>query len=110
MFVSPYGHRRRPRPQPSPELLALAQAIRQARRAKDLSQEALAARADVHPKHLSEIERANKDPRATTLIRLAEALDLTPAELYRASEARPGAGDGRAASGSAAADGGRSSP
>jgi transcriptional regulator with XRE-family HTH domain len=105
MFVSPSGHRRRPRPQPSPELLALAKAIRQARRAKDLSQEALAARADVHPKHLSEIERANKDPRATTLIRLAEALDLTPAELYRASEARPGADDGQPASGSATLDG-----
>jgi transcriptional regulator with XRE-family HTH domain len=108
MFVSPYGHRRRPRPQPPPELLALAKAIRRARRAKDLSQEALAARADVHPKHLSEIERANKDPRATTLYRLAEALELTPAELYRASEARPGADDGKAATDSAAsADGGR---
>jgi transcriptional regulator with XRE-family HTH domain len=84
MFVS-HGAPRRPSP-PSPELLALAQTIRQARRARDLSQEALAALAGVHPKHLSEIERANKDPRATTLIRLAEALGLTPAELYAHSE------------------------
>jgi transcriptional regulator with XRE-family HTH domain len=95
MFVSP-GPARRPSP-PSPELLALAHAIRQARRAKDLSQEALAALADVHPKHLSEIERANKDPRATTLIRLAEALGLTPAELYAASEGSAAEGGGKAA-------------
>ncbi len=72
---------------PSPALLALARTIRQARRARELSQEALAAVAGVHPKHLSEIERANKDPRATTVIRLAEALGLTPAELYARSEA-----------------------
>jgi transcriptional regulator with XRE-family HTH domain len=71
---------------PSPELLALARTIRQVRRAQELSQEALAAFAGVHPKHVSEIERANKDPRATTVIRLAEALGLTPAELYARSE------------------------
>jgi transcriptional regulator with XRE-family HTH domain len=71
---------------PSPELLALAHTIRRLRRARELSQEALAAMAGVNPKHLSEIERANKDPRATTVIRLAEALGLTPAELYAHAE------------------------
>jgi len=96
MFVSPYGHPRRRQEPPSPELIALAKAIRRARRAKDLSQEALAALAGVHPKHLSEIERANKDPRTTTLIRLAEALELTPAELYAASEGSATGGGGKA--------------
>jgi len=72
--------------QPSPELLALATAIRHLRRERELSQEALAFAADIHPKHLSEIERANKDPRATTVIRLAEALGVTTATLYRRSE------------------------
>ena len=70
------------RPQPAPELLALAAAIRQLRRARELSQEALAAAAGMHPKHLSEIERANKDPRATTVIRLADALGVPVSELY----------------------------
>jgi transcriptional regulator with XRE-family HTH domain len=70
------------RPQPAPELLALAGAIRQLRRARELSQEALAAAAGMHPKHLSEIERANKDPRATTVIRLADALGVPVSELY----------------------------
>lgn len=67
---------------PSPELRALAARLRQMRRDRELSQEALAARAGVHPKHLSEIERANKDPRATTVVRLAEALGVPVAELY----------------------------
>jgi DNA-binding XRE family transcriptional regulator len=69
-------------PTPSPELLALARRLRQMRRARELSQEALAAIAGVHPKHLSEIERANKDPRATTVIRIADALGVPVAELY----------------------------
>ena len=67
---------------PAPELLALGRRLRQLRRAHELSQEALADRAGVHPKHLSEIERANKDPRATTVIRLADALGVPVAELY----------------------------
>jgi transcriptional regulator with XRE-family HTH domain len=67
---------------PSPELVALGRRLRQMRRARELSQEALAAAAGVHPKHLSEIERANKDPRATTVVRLADALGVTVAELY----------------------------
>jgi transcriptional regulator with XRE-family HTH domain len=75
--------RRRPA-QPAPELLALAGAIRHLRRERELSQEALAFAADIHPKHLSEIERANKDPRATTVVRLADALGVTVATLYEA--------------------------
>jgi len=76
--------------QPAPELLALAGAIRHLRRERELSQEALAYAADIHPKHLSEIERANKDPRATTVVRLADALGVTPAALYDLSEAGGG--------------------
>jgi DNA-binding XRE family transcriptional regulator len=94
---------------PSPELLALAQTIRRLRRARELSQEALAARADINPKHLSEIERANKDPRATTVIRLADALGLTPAELYAHTEETPGGDGGKPAPDSGTGpDGGRS--
>jgi transcriptional regulator with XRE-family HTH domain len=77
---------------PAPELLALARRLRQMRRARELSQEALAAIAGVHPKHLSEIERANKDPRATTVIRIADALGVPVAELYEDEDA-PAVGD-----------------
>jgi transcriptional regulator with XRE-family HTH domain len=79
--------RRRPA-QPAPELLALAGAIRHLRRERELSQEALAYAADIHPKHLSEIERANKDPRATTVVRLADALGVAVSALYEASDAK----------------------
>ncbi len=76
--------------QPAPELLALGGAIRHLRRERELSQEALAFAADIHPKHLSEIERANKDPRATTVVRLADALGVTVAALYDLSEGHGG--------------------
>jgi transcriptional regulator with XRE-family HTH domain len=75
--------------QPTPELLALAAGIRHLRRERELSQEALAFAADIHPKHLSEIERANKDPRSTTVMRLAEALGVTVAALYEARSGKP---------------------
>jgi transcriptional regulator with XRE-family HTH domain len=74
---------------PAPELLALGGAIRHLRRERELSQEALAFAADIHPKHLSEIERANKDPRSTTVVRLADALGVTVAALYEASGSKP---------------------
>jgi transcriptional regulator with XRE-family HTH domain len=75
--------------QPTPELRALAAAIRHLRRERELSQEALAYAADIHPKHLSEIERANKDPRSTTVVRLADALGVTVAALYEARRVKP---------------------
>jgi DNA-binding XRE family transcriptional regulator len=76
---------RRTTAQPTAELLALGGAIRHLRRERELSQEALAFAAGVHPKHVSEIERANKDPRTTTVVRLAEALGVSVAELYALS-------------------------
>jgi transcriptional regulator with XRE-family HTH domain len=74
---------------PAPELLALGGAIRHLRRERELSQEALAYAADIHPKHLSEIERANKDPRSTTVVRLADALGVPVAELYEVDDGKP---------------------
>ncbi|HEY4279116.1 MAG TPA: helix-turn-helix transcriptional regulator [Conexibacter sp.] len=76
MFVS---DRRLPPP-------PLARTIRQLRRDRELSQEALAHAAGIHPKHLSEIERGNKDPRATTVGRLAEALGISVGALYSRSD------------------------
>jgi transcriptional regulator with XRE-family HTH domain len=60
--------------------------IRHLRRERELSQEALAYAAGIHPKHLSEIERGNKDPRATTVARLADALGVSVGELYSRSD------------------------
>jgi transcriptional regulator with XRE-family HTH domain len=67
---------------PDPRLVYLARTLRRARRDRELSQEALAHRAGTHANHISAIERATKDFRATTLMRLIEALELTPEELF----------------------------
>ena len=62
--------------------------MRKARRDLDLSQEALADRAGLSSKHVGEIERANKDPRLTTVLKLARALDCAPGELFTAVDER----------------------
>jgi transcriptional regulator with XRE-family HTH domain len=80
---------------PDPRLLALGRALRKARRDRDLSQDAVGRRAGMHANHIGTIERGTKDPRATTLLRMCEALDISPAELF--SGYGPGNGDGDAA-------------
>lgn len=69
-------------PDPDPRLVALGRALRKARRDRDLSQEAIGQRAGMHPNHVGTIERGTKDLRATTLLRLIEALEMSPAELF----------------------------
>jgi transcriptional regulator with XRE-family HTH domain len=66
----------------SQHLLAFGRTLRKARRDRDLSQEALAHVAGLSAKHVGEIERANKDPRLTTVLRLAEAMEMRSAELF----------------------------
>jgi transcriptional regulator with XRE-family HTH domain len=65
----------------SPQLLTFGRTLRKARRDRDLSQEALAAEAGLSAKHVGEIERANKDPRLTTVLKLASALEMRSGEL-----------------------------
>jgi DNA-binding XRE family transcriptional regulator len=66
----------------SPQLLAFGRTVRKARRDRDLSQEALADEAGLSAKHIGEIERANKDPRLTTVLKIARALELPTNELF----------------------------
>ena len=51
--------------------------IRVIREGHNLSQEALAERADLSPAYISHIERTAKKPSLSALIRLAAALDVT---------------------------------
>jgi transcriptional regulator with XRE-family HTH domain len=51
------------------------------RKRADLTQEALAFRASVHPTWISHLESGEANPRLDTVSRLAVALDLTPADL-----------------------------
>lgn len=56
---------------------AIGQRIRQYRLARNLSQEVLSERADVTPAHFSHIERGNTKPSLPTLIRIANALNVS---------------------------------
>lgn len=57
--------------------------LRQQRERAGLSQEALADRCDLHRTEISLLERAGREPRLTTLVKLAGALDVPPADLLR---------------------------
>ncbi len=47
------------------------------------SQEELAFRASIHRTYISQIERGLKSPSLSVIVRLAQALNISPAELVR---------------------------
>lgn len=59
--------------------------VRWARTAKGLSHEALGQEAGLHRTEVSRVERATRDVRLTTIVRLARALEVEPAALLRVS-------------------------
>lgn len=58
-------------------LVKLGQQIRQARKAKDLSQEALALLADIDRSYMGGIERGERNVSFLTLVKLATYLDCS---------------------------------
>ena len=50
--------------------------LRIERKAQALSQERLALRAKIHRTEISLLERGNRDPRLSTIVRLSRALDV----------------------------------
>ncbi|MBI1891725.1 MAG: helix-turn-helix transcriptional regulator [Burkholderiales bacterium] len=70
----------------SPALLAIGNAIRRARTAHNLSQEELSLRAEVDLSYVGRIERGDNNVTLLTLIKLANALDLTLTELMAEAE------------------------
>jgi transcriptional regulator with XRE-family HTH domain len=55
--------------------------LRQARTKAGISQEELGNRCDLHRTEISLLERAGREPRLATLIKLAGSLETTPADL-----------------------------
>lgn len=60
--------------------VAFGKVLLRLRKLKGLSQEALAGDADLQRKYISLLERAEYQPKISTVFRLAEALGLTPSE------------------------------
>lgn len=64
-----------------PTLVALGEAIRRIRLSKDISQEKLALLAEVDRSYVGRIERGDNNVAMLTLIKLAQAMDITLAKL-----------------------------
>lgn len=60
------------------------------RKRAGISQEDLAIRASLHRTHIGMMERGTRTIRVDTLIKLATALDVDPAELLGGIDWRPG--------------------
>jgi transcriptional regulator with XRE-family HTH domain len=58
-----------------------AENMREARKRRGLTQERLAFAMRMHRTEISLLERGERDPRLSTLVRLARALDCTPSSL-----------------------------
>lgn len=59
------------------------------------SQEALAARAEIHRTQVSELLRGQGNPTLATIVRLAGALDCQPADLVEGMSFEPAAATGK---------------
>jgi transcriptional regulator with XRE-family HTH domain len=70
----------------APLTTAFAQAVRNARRAKGLSQEGAAAEFGIERSHYSKIERAETSPTLETVWKIVQGLGLPPSKLFRAAE------------------------
>jgi transcriptional regulator with XRE-family HTH domain len=55
--------------------------VRQVREARGLSQEEVAIAANLHRTEISLLERGGRDPRLSTIVRVARALKTTPSAL-----------------------------
>ncbi len=60
-----------------------ARNLRRAREKADLSQEALADKADMHRNEISLLERGQREPKIGTVARLAKALGVKAADLLK---------------------------
>jgi transcriptional regulator with XRE-family HTH domain len=57
--------------------------LRRARQGKQISQEELGFRCELHRTEISLLERGGREPRLGTIVKLAGALDTTPEDLCR---------------------------
>jgi transcriptional regulator with XRE-family HTH domain len=73
-------------PTRSPAHAAFGEAIRQMRGELGLSQEALAEACDLDRTYISGIERGSRNPSLTNILKIAAALNISPANLLGLAE------------------------
>jgi transcriptional regulator with XRE-family HTH domain len=61
-------------------------AIRDLRRGRKISQEQLGHESGLHRTYIGGIERGERNPSLQNILRIAEALDVSPSELMAAAE------------------------
>ncbi len=66
--------------------------LRKARQKREISQEELGFLCDLHRTEISLLERAGREPRLGTIVKLASALDTSPEELCAGIRWLPGSG------------------
>ena len=70
-----------PADEPIEELRAIAAALKASRQAAGLSQDALSHRCGLATSEISRLERGVRNPRLSTIVRLARGLGVRPADL-----------------------------
>ncbi len=73
-------------PQRSPAHAALGRSIRRSRSRRGISQEELASLSGLHRTYVGGIERGERNPSYTNIVRIAEALGERPSQLLAAAE------------------------
>lgn len=64
-----------------PDLVPLGEAVRRLRKARGLTQEDLSGLTELHRNHIGGIERGERNITIKTVLALARALNVQPAEL-----------------------------
>jgi transcriptional regulator with XRE-family HTH domain len=55
--------------------------MRELRHREGMSQDMLARETDIHPTSIGRLERGDREPKLTTILRLADGLGVEPGEL-----------------------------
>jgi transcriptional regulator with XRE-family HTH domain len=66
---------------PSAASAAFGERLKELRAQHGVSQDDLAHKTDVHPTAIGRLERGSREPRLTTILRLARGLDVRPGAL-----------------------------
>jgi transcriptional regulator with XRE-family HTH domain len=69
---------------------AFGRRVREIRAQRGLSQDALARATDIHATMIGRLERGVREPRLSTILRVAEGLDVQPGDLLNQLDLRPG--------------------